>query len=236
MPVTVTTTGWMQDDLNVFVGGANFQIDSFNVGTNTVVLENLGFAGDTAVGTTVASGSIVAPGVGNVDILSGVTVITDNSTGTAGDTIAAGVGVQKLFFPHTFIGGTAAVEPVTTHTLGFKFKILSWVFVTEVLLVGAGGSRVANMEINSTDVGTVASTITIPIANAVVGTITAGTAVSGANTGTASDTFSIEIAAGGTAFTAGSGVFVITVQNVDTSDAVASIAAKINSLIAATLT
>lgn len=234
--LNVTTTGWMTAGQNVFVAGANFLIASFNSGAGTVTLTNLGFPGDVAVGTAIANGSIVVPGVGNVDLLSGVTVLTDNSTGTAGDTIAAGVGVVKLFFPHTFIGGTAAAEPVTAHVLGFKFKILSWVFVTEVLLVGASGSRVANMEINATDVGTVASTITIPIANAAVGTITSGTAVSGTNTGTVTDTFSIELQAGGTAFTAGSGTFVITVQNMDDADAIASIAAKVNSLIAATLT
>lgn len=234
--LTVTTTGWMVANENVFVAGANFLIASFDAGAGTVTLTNLGFPGDVAVGTAIPIGAIIAAGTGNVELLSGVTVLTDNSTGTAGNTIAAGVGVTKLFFPHTFIGGTSAVEPVTSHVIGFKFKILSWVFVTEGLLVGAAGSRVANMEINATDVGTVASTVTIPIANAAVGTVTSGTAVSGTNTGTASDTFSIEIQNGGTAFTAGSGTFIVTVQNVDDSDAIASIAAKVNSLIAATLT
>lgn len=154
--------------------------------------------------------------------------ITDNSTGSASDTIAAGVGVGVWEFEHTFIGGTSAVEPVTDWTPGHKFKILSWSFVTEVLLVGASGSRVANMEIGTTDVGTVASTCTIPIANAAVGTVTAGTAVSGANTGTAASTFSIEIASGGTAFTAGSGTFRVVYQNMDTADAIASLSAKLD--------
>lgn len=155
--------------------------------------------------------------------------ITDNSTGTAGDTIAAGVGVGVWEFEHTFIGGTSAVEPVTAWTPGHKFKILSWSFVTEVALVGSGGSRVANMEIGTTDVGTSPSTLTIPIANTAVGTVTAGAAVAGANTGTAADTFSIEIASGGTAFTAGSGTFRVVYQNMDTADAIASLAAKLQS-------
>src|SRR5262245_42305017 len=52
--------------------------------------------------------------------------LTDSTTGTAGTTLAAGVGVYTLQFQHTFIGGTSAVEPVTNYTVGHKFKILSW--------------------------------------------------------------------------------------------------------------
>lgn len=159
------------------------------------------------------------------------TALTDSSTGSAGNTIAAGAGVQTIQFAHTFIGGTSAVEPVTNYTPGFKFKILKWAAVSDVLLVGAGGSRVANMEIGSVDVGTTPSTITLIEANAAVGTVTAGTTVTGANTGTASDTISIEIATGGTAFSAGKVNFIITLQNMDTADAVASLSAKINTLI-----
>jgi len=157
--------------------------------------------------------------------------LTDNTTGTVGVTLAAGAGHSYLTFPHTFIGGTDAVEPVTALTLGYKFKIISWAFVTEALLVGAAGSRVANLEIGTTDVGTVVSTCTIPIANAVVGVVTAGTTVTGANTGSAAATFSIEIATGGTAFTAGSGTFQILVQNMDTADALASLAAQTDALL-----
>lgn len=152
--------------------------------------------------------------------------LTDNSTGAAATTIAAGVGIQTLLFTHTFIGGTDTVEPVTNFTLGYKFKILSWAAITSVLLVGAGGSRVANLEIGTTDVGTVPSTCTIPIANAAVGTVTAATAVSGANTGAANATLSIEIASGGTQFTAGQVTFAITVQNMDVADAFASLIAQ----------
>lgn len=153
--------------------------------------------------------------------------LTDSTTGSAGAALAAGAGYSLLAIPHTFIGGTSAVESVTTLTLGFKFKIISWAAVTTVALVGSGGSRVANMEIGATDVGTVASTITVPIANTAVGTVTAGTAVEGANTGAANATFSIEIASGGTAFTAGSVMFLVLIQNMDTADAIASLAANL---------
>lgn len=154
--------------------------------------------------------------------------LTDSSTGAASTTLAAGVGYEILTFSHTFIGGTSAVEPVTTLTLGFKFKIISWTAVVDVLLVGAGGSRTCNMEIGTTDVGTSPSTLVIAEANATVGTVIAGAAVAGANTGSAAATFSIEIASGGTAFSAGKVTFQILVQNMDTADAIASLAAQVN--------
>ncbi len=146
--------------------------------------------------------------------------------------IAAGVGRSQIFIPHTWIGGTAAVEPVTTLVIPYKFKLISWNFVTNVALVGAAGSRVANMEIGAVDVGTVPSTCTILIAATAVGTVTAGTAIAGAQTGNAGDNISIEIQNGGTQFTAGSGTFVIDIMNLDTADAIASLSDHVNDLIA----
>lgn len=233
--ITVGDSSWIKQGKNLFISDgsklANFVVTGVNSATS-ITARFLGLVGDSASGTF-SDGAVVSPGFGNQTVawdLDAMAALTDNSTGSAGNTIAAGVGISYLKFPHTFIGGTAAVEPVTAFTVGYKFKILSWVFVTEVLLVGAAGSRVANMEINSTDVGIVPSTVTIPIANAAVGTVTAGLAVSGANTGTNTDTFSIEIQNGGTQFTAGSGTFIVTVQNMDTADAIASLASKINTL------
>lgn len=156
--------------------------------------------------------------------------LTDSTTGAAGATLAAGAGVQTFFFSHTFIGGTSAIDSLTNWTPGFKFKILSWQAATDVLLVGGGGSRVLNMEINTTDVGTTPSTLTVAIANAAVGVVTAGTAVAGANTGSATDTISIEVQNGGTAFSAGKINIGITVQNMDTADAIASITAKLSAI------
>lgn len=237
-PVTGTfaDTSWMVPGQSIIIGNAGghatFTVNGTPASSTSASLLWQDVDGDQAAASTIASGAAVSPS-GKAIKLTGVTQFTDNSTGAASSTIAAGVGVSKLVIPHTFIGGTAAVEPVTNYTVGFKFKILSWAWVTEVLLVGAGGSRVANMEINSTDVGTVASTVTVVIASAAVGTVIAGTAVAGANTGSATDTFSIEIASGGTAFTAGSGTFIITIQNMDDADAYASIASKVNSILTA---
>lgn len=167
-------------------------------------------------------------GDGGGSLFSRATVLTDSSTGSdAVSAIAAGFGVQEWRFSHTFIGGTSAVEPVTAWTPGYKFKILSWSAVVDVLLVGAGGSRVFNMEIGTTDVGSTPSTLTLAEANATLGTVVAGTAVSGANTGTSTDTFSIELANGGTAFSAGKISIIVKVQNMDTADAMATLVDKL---------
>ena len=155
-------------------------------------------------------------------------VITDNSTGAEASAIAAGVGVYELAFKATLpVGGTTAVDQVTAFTPGHKFKILAWSYVEDVPTTGTNSSRVYNMEIGTTDVGTVASTVTITTASAAAGRVIAGTAVSGANTGTSTDTISIEVAASGTTHVSGSGTFVIRIQNMDTADAFASILAKL---------
>lgn len=157
-----------------------------------------------------------------------IDAFTDSSGGTAGTTIAATVGVYNVSFPATLpTGGTDAAEVVTALTPGHKFKILAWSYLEAVATTGTSSSRVYNMEIGTTDVGTVASTVTVTTASAAVGRVIAGTAVSGANTGSASDTISIEVAAGGTTHDAGSGAFIVRVQNMDIADAWASLIAEL---------
>lgn len=157
---------------------------------------------------------------------------TDNTTGTAGTTLAAGVGVQTVTIPLTSLAtglSTSAIDLLTTYTPGYRFKILAFDFVTTVAGTGASASQTFNLEIGTTNLTggvlnvTLASTDTI-------GKVTAGTAVTAANVGTAADTISIEMAAGGTVFSAGAGYFVIKIQNMDTADAFASIAARANTL------
>lgn len=157
--------------------------------------------------------------------------ITDSGTGTVSDTIAAGVGVSTMHFPFEFTTSTSAIDVVTAFVPGYKFKILDWAWVDGgTLLVGSSGSRIANMEIDTTDVGTSPSTCTVIQSGTADGRRIDGAAVSGANTGSASDTFSIEIASGGTDITAGNGAFHIVIQNMDTADAFASIADKWNEI------
>lgn len=184
------------------------------------VADSLEPAADVAA-LTDSSGGATADGT--IGAVTAPTAITDNTTGTTTATFAAGVGVYDLNF-HCSLVSTGAVDLVTAIVPGHKFKILSWEFTTDVPGVGSGASRVANLEIGTTDVGTTPSTLTLTEAGtSLAGERTAATAVAGANTGTASDTLSIEIAAGGTDFSAGTGTFVIKIQNMDTADAIAGI-------------
>lgn len=152
--------------------------------------------------------------------------LTDNTTGTASTTFAAGAGVYVLPIPigNLVTLSTGGIDVQTGIVLGHKFKILSWEFVTGTTVgTGSGAALVFNLEIGATDVGSVVSTCTVTLAGTSdIGERTAATAVAGANTGTASDTLALEVAGSGTAFTAGDGCFYIKVQNMDTADAVAS--------------
>ena len=194
-------------------------------------------AAPTAVGQTLTVTSVTGDecvaGWGNPGaITTTADAITDNSTGTASETIAAGAGVATITIPLTSLAtglGTGAIDLLTNYVPGYRFKLLAFDFVTTVAGTGAGASQTFNLEIGTTNVTggvlnvTLASTDTI-------GEVTAGTAITAANVGTAADTLSIEMAASGTVFTAGAGYFVIKIQNMDTADAIASIVAEYNEL------
>lgn len=151
--------------------------------------------------------------------------LTDSTGGTAGTTLAAGVGVVPVTLPLTSLAtglSTSAIDLLTGYTPGFRFKILGLAFVTTVAGTGSGASQVFNLEIGSTNVTGGVLTLTLA-SQAAIGTVTAATAITAANTGSASDTISLEMAAGGTVFTGGAGYFVLTLQNLDTADAVSSL-------------
>lgn len=148
--------------------------------------------------------------------------LTDSSTGTAGTALAAGAGVTTVAIPIQLAAmTTSAADLITNYTPGYKFKILSVSFATTTLGTGSGASQVLNLEIGSTNVTGGAVTVTLAGTDT-LGELTAGTSVTAANTGSATDTISLEVAASGTVFTAGAGVLLIKVQNMDTADAVAS--------------
>lgn len=156
---------------------------------------------------------------------------TDSSGGAEGTTIAQGVGMYALTIPvPTDLAtlSTGGVDVATGIVIPHKFRIDSWEFITTVAGTGSGASLVFNLEIGTTDVGTVASTCTVTLAGtSAIGERTAATAVSGANTGAADAALSLEVAGSGTAFTAGSGYFVVWIQNMDVADAWASLIAKL---------
>lgn len=162
------------------------------------------------------------------------TALTDSTGGSvANATLAATAGITVIPI-HLNLASmtTSAADLVTAYTPGFKFKILAVDFVTTTLGTGSGASQTINLEIGTTNVtcGVVNPTLA---STATLGEITAGTSVTAANTGTASDTISVEVAASGTVFTAGEGTLLIRIQNMDVQDNAAKTAELVNELRAA---
>ena len=160
--------------------------------------------------------------------------LTDNTTGTTTTTFAAGVGVYDLVLPapaNLSTLSTGGVDVATGIVLGHKFKVLSYEFITTLAGTGASASLVFNLEIGTTNL--TGGVLTLDLADTdTIGKREAATAITAANTGTSTDALSLEVAAGGTAFTAGSGYFVVKVQNMDTADAIAGIVTQIAALVA----
>ncbi len=132
--------------------------------------------------------------------------------------VIQGSGIYNLVHPLTSLVtglSTAAVDLVTNLTLGHKFKLLAISFVTTVAGTGSGASQVFNLEIGTTNVTGGVVTLTLANQQTTFGQVTAGTAITANNVGTETDTISLEMAASGTAFTAGAGYFVIRVQNLE---------------------
>jgi hypothetical protein len=232
--VLVGDSTWASVGQNVFVEGAGVFSVVSKPGSGSLVLQYLDYDGNTASGNTITAGAQVSPAGTQPDLSAGLpTAITDNSTGTASDTIAAGAGVFTLSFPITLASMTnAAADLMTNYVVGFAFKILSVSFVTTTIGAGAAASQVLNLEIGTTNV--TGGVVTITLAGTdTLGELTAGTAVTAANTGSATDTLSVEVAAGGTVFSAGDGVLLIRVQNMDEANAIASLADHVKDLIIA---
>lgn len=162
-----------------------------------------------------------------------LTALTDSTTGTAGSTLAATVGIQTIAIPLQLAAmTTAAADLMTNYVPGYAFQLLSLEFVTTTLGTGASASQVINLEIGSTNV--TGGVLTLLLADTTpLGAKKAATAITAANTGTASDTLSIEVATGGTVFTAGAGFLLLKLRNMDTVNAIASLSAKSNATTAA---
>ena len=134
--------------------------------------------------------------------------------------VAYAGGVYSLAHPLTSIAtglSTSAIDLLTSLTLGHRFKLISLAFVTTT--VGADGEgdpalQVFNLEIGSTNVTGGVVTLNAAATNT-IGKVTAGTAITALNEGSATDTISIEMADAGVAFASGAGYFVIMVQNLD---------------------
>lgn len=167
-------------------------------------------------------------GVTPVDQPSGTgqAALTDSSTGTAANTLAAGVGCTTLAFFLNLASIAGNGDLLTNYTPGYKFKILSVDFrVCKAVTTGSKAATL-NLEIGTTDL--TGGVVALTSANCTpAGAAVAGSAVTAANTGSSSDTISIE-ASSVTAFVEGDGWLLVKIQNMDTADAIASIAQRVN--------
>lgn len=208
--------------------------DEFDIsyGASTVTITNKsGFTWPIGTKVTVNLANASALNADTLIEFGPIASLTDSTTGTAGDTLAATVGVVTVAIPLQLAAmTTAAADLMTNYTPGYAFELLSAEFVTTTLGTGTSASQVLNLEIGTTNVTGGVLTLLLADTNT-LGKKTAATAITAANVGTASDTISLEVAASGTVFTAGAGMLLLKLRNLDTVNAVASLAAKVNGLL-----
>lgn len=230
--ITVGTNQWAAVNETVFVSDGlhdgTFLVVS-NTGTTGMALQFVGADGDSPPATVIASGGIVTPS-GRTRALSAAlpTAFTDNTGGTASATLAAGVGIQTVAF---YINATSIAngDLLTNYVPGYAFRLVKFdARCATAVTTGAKASDL-NLEIGTTNVtgGVISLAGTYAI-----GAAQAGTTITANNTGTATDSISIE-AANTTAFSEGAFWLLLSIQNVDTRNAFASIADSINDILTA---
>ncbi len=123
-------------------------------------------------------------------------------------TAGQGLGKQNLFLGSVTSGtmeGTGAIDIITEMPMYGHFSIDSFFAVTKGYDAGiTAGSQQLNLEIAAADVTGGVITLTEALCDAAgdAGTVTAGTAITGTNEVHDGDVLSIEMATGGTGFTA----------------------------------
>jgi hypothetical protein len=146
------------------------------------------------------------------------TATYNNERSLVGDEgqVKLNAGVQFLHVPITLASmGTGGGDLATNIPMPFRGKITGTpVFITSVAGTGSGATQTLNLEIGSTNVTTWGITITLA-STSDIGEKTTGTAATALNEFDAGDTLSVEYAASGTVFTAGSGMLYIPVQNLE---------------------
>lgn len=232
--VLVADSTWATFGQNVFVQGAGYFQVTGKPSSTALTLTYLNYAGNASTGNNIVTGAQISPAGTQPSVVADLPdPVTDNTTGTSSTTMAAGAGCQTLAFAIQLDAlTTAAADLLTNYVLGYAFKILSISFATTTIGAGAAASQVLNLEIGTTNVTGGILTIT-EAGTDTLGEVTPGTAITGGNTGTATDTLSIEVSAGGTEFTAGSGNILIKIQNMDSANALSTLANTSNDLIAA---
>jgi hypothetical protein len=231
----VADASWASIGQHIFVQGAGYFLVT-SLSGNNIAATFINVPAN-ANGSVVVGGSVVCPAGAPYGIGALPSPLNHAALAvTAATTLAAGVGIYTLSFAATLPTGTSAADRLMGFVPGHKFRILSFAYVVQVATAGTGAARDWNLEISGVGVGSPVVTLPITIGNsATVGAVVNSASISNANTGSAADTISLKVASGGTAYTAGSGTFILRIQNLDTAEAVKGLASHINHLISTTL-
>lgn len=178
-----------------------------------------------AVGTTViASGAHVSP-AGVLPVFAPPTDLTNSTGGTPGATLAAGTGFQTLAF-YIEAASLANGDILTDYVPGYAFKILK--FDARCAKIVSTGAKAATLNLEINAINLTGGVITLSGTYA-LGAPSAGTAVTAANVGTATDSFSVE-ASSVTAFVEGAFWLLVEIQNLDSTNSIASLNASITTI------
>lgn len=139
--------------------------------------------------------------------LEGVKVV-----GVQASAFAAGIGCRTLAF-YVNLADIASGDVLTNYVPGYAFKILKADFQVSKAATTAAKAATLNLEIGTTNL--TGGAIALTSANCTpAGVQVAGSAVTANNTGTSTDSFSIEASAV-TAFVEGNGWIMVELQNMD---------------------
>lgn len=227
--VFMDSSEWMTPSQVVYITNAGYFSVVSKAGTTSALLTYLNINANVAAGNAIAANSTVSPAGPPITVTGLIpAALTDNTTGVASNTLAAGVGRFTLSIPIVLASVAGNGDILTNYLLGFAFKILTVDCRVVTPATTVSRSFAINLEIGTTNL--TGGVVSLTTANCTtLGAAIAGTAVTAANTGTAADTLSVE-AASVTAFAEGEVVLLVCVQNMDTAGAVASLAAKTNAL------
>lgn len=157
--------------------------------------------------------------------------LTDSSGGTASATLAATLGRVLVTIPVADMVKIADADLLTDFIPGFAGKILAidWWQEDPVTTAAKLSNLTVDVEATPTTGGVLAltSALCTPL-----GKIINGSAITALNVFTAAEKITIK-GDTTTAFVEGSGAVILTLQNDDMVDAIASLAAKVNALIGA---
>jgi hypothetical protein len=198
------------------------------VSTITMNLQFLGYPGDATPGTIIATNAKVSPS-GVLAALAAPlpTAITDNSTGTASNTIVAETGQFTFSIPFRAAAITGNVL-LFTYTPAFAFKIIR-ISASVVDAITTGG-RAATLTTAIGGTPTTGGVVVMSGAYALGAQQASSAAITAANVGTNVQAITITASAV-TAFAEGGFIVEMQIQNMDTADAIKSLSTHINDLI-----